>query len=294
MIEHTIHQVAIVGAGTMGHGIAGIAALAGYEVTLQDLDGGAAHRGLEHVRDIWAGSVAKGKLTDEARVEATGRLRATSDLPGAVAGADLVVEAVPERLELKVRLFRELSEHAPARAILATNTSSLSVTEIASSATHPERVVGMHFFNPPHVLKLLEIVRAQQTDPAVVEAARGVGERLGRELIVVSDSPGFATSRLGLVIGLEAMRMLQEGVANAADIDRAMELGYRHPMGPLKLTDLVGLDVRLAIAEHLHRELGEQFRPPQILRRLVRAGKLGRKSGEGFYLWTPEGPVPAQ
>lgn len=294
MTEHTIRSIAIIGAGTMGHGIAGIAAVAGYQVALQDLDRAAVDRGLDHIRQTYAASVAKGRLDEAARTQALGRLHPTTDLLEAVAEADLVIEAVPERMDLKVRLFRELSERAQDTTILATNTSSLSVTEIASAATHPERVVGLHFFNPPHVLKLLEIVRAQQTSPEVVEAARAVGERLGRELIVVSDSPGFATSRLGLVIGLEAMRMLQEGVANAGDIDRAMELGYRHPMGPLKLTDLVGLDVRLAIAEHLHKELGEQFRPPQILRQLVRAGKLGKKSGEGFYKWTPEGPVPAQ
>ncbi|GMV40353.1 MAG: 3-hydroxybutyryl-CoA dehydrogenase [Myxococcales bacterium] len=293
-MTYTIQKVAVLGAGTMGHGIAQVAALSGYEVTLQDLDRAALDRGVGHIRETTATSVDKGKLSHEARTEAMARLRSTTDLLEAVAEADLVIEAVPERIDLKIRLFQELGQRAPDGAILATNTSSLSVTEIASSASRPERVVGMHFFNPPHVLKLLEIVRAQQTTPEVVEAVRGVGERMGRELIVVSDSPGFATSRLGLVIGLEAMRMLQEGVANAADIDRAMELGYRHPMGPLKLTDLVGLDVRLAIAEHLHRELGEQFRPPQILRRLVRAGKLGRKTGEGFYRWTADGPVPAQ
>lgn len=294
MTEYTVRKIAVLGAGTMGHGIAHIGALAGYDVTLQDVDRGSLDRGMAHVRENMTASVDKGKLTHEARTEALTHLRSTTDMLEAVAEADLVVEAVPERMDLKVRLFQELGQRAPDGAILATNTSSLSVTEIASSAANPERVIGMHFFNPPHVLKLLEIVRAQQTEPAVVEAVRGVGERMGRELIVVSDSPGFATSRLGLVIGLEAMRMLQEGVANAGDIDRAMELGYRHPMGPLKLTDLVGLDVRLAIAEHLHKELGEQFRPPQILRQLVRAGKLGRKTGEGFYLWTPDGPVPAQ
>jgi 3-hydroxybutyryl-CoA dehydrogenase len=179
-----------------------------------------------------------------------------------------------------------VSAAAPPGAILASNTSSLSVTEIAKAASRPERVVGMHFFNPPYVLTLLEIVRAASTSDQTVERVRAIGARMGRDMIVVADSPGFATSRLGVVLGLEAMRMLEQGVASAEDIDRAMKLGYRHPMGPLELSDLVGLDVRLHIAEHLHAELGgEQYRPPEILRRLVREGKLGKKTGEGFRRW---------
>jgi 3-hydroxybutyryl-CoA dehydrogenase len=188
-------------------------------------------------------------------------------------------------MELKKMLFQDLSTMMRDDAILATNTSSLSVTELASAAPHPDRVVGMHFFNPPHILTLLELVRAWQTSEETVAAVHAAGERMERDMIIVHDSPGFATSRLGLILGLEAMRMVQAGVATVEDIDAAMTLGYRHPMGPLKLTDHVGLDVRLAIAEHLHREIGEQFRPPQILRQLVRAGKLGKKTGEGFYDW---------
>lgn len=279
-------RVAVLGAGTMGHGIAQVAAQSGFQTTLYDVESAFAERGLKNIQANLTSGVERGKVTAEDRDAAIGRLTASVDLEGAVEGTALVVEAAPERMELKTEIFRRISAAAPPDAILGTNTSSLSVTEIAAAAAGPERVIGLHFFNPPYVLKLMEIVRAQQTSDDTLKRAREFGARLGREMIVVADSPGFATSRLGLAIGLEAMRMLQEGVGTAADIDRAMELGYRHPMGPLRLTDLVGLDVRLAIAEYLQRELGgEQFRPPQILRKLVRAGKLGKKTGEGFYRW---------
>jgi 3-hydroxybutyryl-CoA dehydrogenase len=201
----------------------------------------------------------------------------------AAAQADLIIEAAPEDLQLKKELFAKLAKAARADAILATNTSSLPITAIAAAATRPERVVGLHFFNPVPAMKLLEIVQGERTHPLVVTAARAVGARLGKEVVVVRDAPGFATSRLGIALSLEAIRMLEEGVASAEEIDRAIELGYGHPMGPLKLSDQVGLDVRLAIAEHLLSELGERFRPPQLLRRMVRAGKLGKKSGEGFF-----------
>ena len=279
-------RITVLGAGTMGHGIAQVAAQSGFATRLYDIEDSFVEKGLSRIRANLEKGVERGKVTNAARDEAIARLEGATDLAASVADADLVIEAAPERMELKREIFGTISKAAPAHALLGTNTSSLSVTEIAASAKGPERVIGLHFFNPPYVLKLLEIVRAQQTADETVDRARAIGERLGREMIVVSDSPGFATSRLGLVIGLEAMRMLQEGVGSAEDIDRAMELGYRHPMGPLKLTDLVGLDVRLDIAEYLHRELGgEQFRPPQVLRRLVRAGKLGKKTGEGFYRW---------
>ncbi|MFL5363069.1 MAG: 3-hydroxyacyl-CoA dehydrogenase family protein, partial [Myxococcales bacterium] len=211
------------------------------------------------------------------------RLSIAPDLETAASGADLVIEAAPEDLALKRDLFDRLSKAARSDAILASNTSSLPVTAIAAAASHPGRVVGLHFFNPVPVMKLLEIVQGERTDPMVVTACRAIGARLGKEVVVVRDAPGFATSRLGIALALEAMRMVEEGVASVEEIDRAIELGYGHPMGPLRLTDHVGLDVRLAIAEHLLSELGERFRPPQILRRMVRAGKLGKKSGEGFY-----------
>lgn len=276
----------ILGAGTMGHGIAQVSAMAGCDVVLADValeraDAGCAQLG----RNLEAG-VARGKITAEAASAARGRVRAAAGLES-LAGCDLVIEAVPEDLALKQRIFRELSGLVRPGAVLASNTSSLSLTEIASSASRPGRVVGLHFFNPVHLMKLLEVVRAYQTDEETLAAVRAFGRRLGKELVEVRDSPGFASSRLGIALGMEAIRMVEEGVASPADIDRAMELGYGHPMGPLKLTDLVGLDVRLAIAEHLHREFGNPaFRPPQLLKQMVRAGRLGKKAGRGFYTYT--------
>ena len=284
-----IQKVAVLGAGTMGHGIAQVAAASGFDTTLFDLSDAFVRGGLERIERNLKQGVDRGKVTEEDRAAALARLATTTSAEEALVAADLVIEAAPERMEIKRSLVDQANRFAPAGTIFATNTSSLSVTEIASAAKNPDRVIGMHFFNPPYVLKLLEIVRAEQTSNETLAAVRDVAARMGREVIVIRDSPGFATSRLGLALGLEAMRMLQEGVGTAEDIDRAMELGYRHPMGPLKLTDLVGLDVRLAIAEYLHAELGgDQFQPPQILRKLVRAGKLGKKTGQGFYAWPSE------
>ncbi|MCC7173530.1 MAG: 3-hydroxyacyl-CoA dehydrogenase family protein [Planctomycetes bacterium] len=269
----------------MGHGIAHVCAQAGCQVRLFDVKDELAQAGIAKIRGNLDKGVEKGKVTAADRDQTLARLAATSDLAGASKDIDLCVEAVPESLELKGKVFSTVHQHAPAHAILASNTSSLSLTALAAASGRPARTIGLHFFNPVHIMKLLEIVLAEQTAPDVLETCRTFGEGIGKTTIVVKDSPGFATSRLGLVIGLEAMRMVESGVASAEDIDKAMELGYGHPMGPLKLTDLVGLDVRLAIAEHLHKEVGEQFRPPALLRRLVRAGKLGKKTGEGFYRW---------
>jgi len=270
----------------MGRGIAHVTALAGMDTVLFDVDSGATARAVDQIRADLDKGVEKGKVDPAARDAALARLAVSSSLPEAAAGADLVVEAAPESLDLKRSLFGELGALAPAAAILATNTSSLPVGRIAEAAKDPSRVVGMHFFNPVHIMPLLEIVRAEQTRDDVVARAQEIGAALGKECIVVRDAPGFATSRLGLVIGLEAIRMVEQGVASPEDIDKAMTLGYRHPVGPLRLTDLVGLDVRLAIAEHLHRALdSEAFRPPDLLRRMVAEGKLGKKSGQGFYRW---------
>ena len=281
-----IRRVVVIGAGTMGHGIAGQAARFGYDVVLNDIDDARVNKGLSAIEAVYRAGVDKGKLAAADAEAARARLRGASDLEGAVAGADLVVEAVPESMELKRALFARVEAAAPATALLGTNTSSLSVTEIAAAVKAPERVVGLHFFNPVAVMPLLEIVRGEYTSDATLEAARAFGARIEKTCIVVRDSPGFATSRLGIALGNEAMRMFEEGVASAEDIDRAMVLGYRHPIGPLALTDLVGLDVRLAITEHLHRELGtDTFKAPKVLRRMVRAGKLGKKSGQGFYTY---------
>ena len=278
-----IHRIAVLGAGTMGHGIAQLAAQAGYETLLYDVSRQLAENGIRKISENLKVGVDKGKVRPEDRDAALGRLTAVDRLD-LVRPCELTIEAVPEDLALKHKLFGQLSELCASTAILASNTSSLSLTEIAAAAQGPERVVGMHFFNPAHLMKLLEIVRAYQTSDATVEAVRTIGARMGKQMIVVKDRPGFASTRLGVVVGLQAIRMLEEGVASAEDIDRAMELGYGYPMGPLRLSDLVGLDVRLAIAEYLYKELGsDAFRPPQLLKQMVRAGKLGRKSGEGFY-----------
>ncbi|GAC1345166.1 MAG: 3-hydroxyacyl-CoA dehydrogenase family protein [Myxococcales bacterium] len=278
-----VQRVSVIGSGTMGSGIAQVAARAGYDTVLYDAAPGVAAKALDRIADALSRAVDKGRCTANDRAQALAKLHPLASLEEAAASADLVIEAAPEDLALKKDLFARLSRAARADAILATNTSSLPITAIASAARGPERVIGLHFFNPVQAMKLLEIVQGERTAPLVVAAARAVGARMGKEVVVVRDAPGFATSRLGLSLSLEAMRMAEEGVASPEEIDRAIELGYGHPMGPLKLTDIIGLDVRLAIAEHLCAELGERFRPPQILRRMVRAGKLGKKSGEGFY-----------
>jgi 3-hydroxybutyryl-CoA dehydrogenase len=280
-----IESVAVLGAGTMGHGIAQVAAASGYRVVLRDISDEVLERGMRAIESNLSKGVERGKVTEEERASALGNIRPTTSLEE-TGDADLFIEAVPERMELKRATLREVERVAAKSFIFATNTSSLSITEIAAGARRPERVVGMHFFNPVHIMRLLEVVVGEKTSRETTEAAREVGRRMRKEPITVKDVPGFASSRLGVALGLEAMRMLEEGVASAKDIDTAMELGYNHPMGPLRLTDLVGLDVRLHIADYLHGKLGvESFRPPEILRRMVEAGKLGRKSGEGFYKW---------
>lgn len=283
-----IRQISVIGAGTMGRGIAHLAASSGFDAVLYDVDGDALERARHAIEDLLAKGVAKGKIDEAAAGETRSRLSLVNELEPAVNGADLIVEAVPEDFDLKQEIFAQADLFCAPEAILASNTSSISISRLASNVERRDRFAGMHFFNPPHLMKLVEIVAGERTSEATVEQLRQVVERMGRTSIVVRDSPGFATSRLGVAIGLEAIRMLEEGVASAQDIDRAMELGYNHPMGPLKLTDLVGLDVRLAIAETLASTLGPRFEPPQLLRDMVGQGKLGRKSGEGFYRWDAE------
>jgi 3-hydroxybutyryl-CoA dehydrogenase len=282
-------RATVLGAGTMGSGIAQVFAQAGHRVVLHDVDAAALGRGLDRIRSNLDGAVERKKLDAAGRDAALARVETSTSLNAAARGAAVVVEAVFEDLALKKEVFRALDAEAQDAQILATNTSSLPVTEIAAATKRPERVLGLHFFNPPHLQKLVEVVRGERTSEKAVEGALALVGALGRDAVLVRDFPGFATTRLGLALGLEAIRMVEQGVATADAIDRAMELGYRHPMGPLKTGDLVGLDVRLAIAEHLHRELGEVFRAPTLLRRLVRAGKLGKKTGEGFYRWDPNG-----
>jgi 3-hydroxybutyryl-CoA dehydrogenase len=280
-----VRRVAVLGAGTMGGGIAQAAAAAGYEVVLRDLEESFVEKGLRSIEATLSKGVERGKVTDEERARTLSNIRATTRLEE-TAGSDLFIEAVPERLDLKRETLRAIEGLVGGDFIFATNTSSLSISGIAEGARRPDLVVGMHFFNPVHLMRLVEIVVGRETSPGTVEAVRAVAAAMKKEPIVVRDVPGFASSRLGVALGLEAMRMLEEGVAGAKEIDTAMELGYNHPMGPLRLTDLVGLDVRLHIAEYLHSKLGsERFRPPDILRRMVAEGKLGKKSGEGFYKW---------
>jgi 3-hydroxybutyryl-CoA dehydrogenase len=280
-----IRGIGVLGAGTMGHGIAQVAAAAGYHVVMRDLDEAAVARGRQSIERNLAKGVQLGKVTEEQRAETLQRIQTTTELTG-ISACELIIEAAPENLELKQNLLRQTEELVTTETIFATNTSSLSISEIAKAANRPANVVGMHFFNPVHIMRLIEIVVGEATAPATTEAVREAALRMKKEPIVVQDVPGFASSRLGVTLGLEAMRMVEQGVASARDIDTAMELGYNHPVGPLKLTDMVGLDVRLSIAEYLHKTLAsDTFRPPDILRRMVREGKLGKKSGEGFYKW---------
>lgn len=281
----SINSIAVIGAGTMGHGIAQIAAQSGFEVTLIDINDEIVRRGLANIEANLKKGIERGKVSEGDMRAALARISVSTGIKDA-ATADLVVEAVIEKLEAKGELFRELDSACKPEAILATNTSSLSIAAIAAATGRADRVIGMHFFNPVHIMKLIEVVVAEQTSAETVTATLDVAARMGKEAIRVKDTPGFATSRLGVALGLEAMRMFEQGVATAEDIDKAMVLGYNHPMGPLRLTDLVGLDIRLSIAEYLFEKLGsEAFRPPDILRRKVAEGKLGKKAGEGFYKW---------
>jgi 3-hydroxybutyryl-CoA dehydrogenase len=286
--SETIETIAVIGAGTMGHGIAQVAAAAGFRVLLSDLDRESLARGIRAIEGNLDKGIQRGKLTEEDRERTLQQIHGTTNLAECAAG-DLIIEATPEKLDLKREVLRQLESVSGHPFIFASNTSSLSITEIARSSKCPESVIGMHFFNPVHIMRLVEIVVGKKTSAETIETVRSVGRKMRKEPIVVKDVPGFASSRLGVALGLEAMRMFEQGVASVQDIDTAMELGYNHPMGPLKLTDLVGLDVRLNIAEYLHRELGsETFRPPEVLRRMVSEGKLGKKSGEGFYDWSKE------
>lgn len=283
-----IRTIAVIGSGTMGRGIAYLSVVAGYDTLIHDVDPGALDAARAAVETMLARGVEKGKVTQDVAHEAIERLVPASDIEPAVRDADLIIEAVPENFDLKKNIFSQADLFCGEETILASNTSSISISKLSGSVERRDRFIGMHFFNPPHAMKLIEIVVGDRTSDETLAEVREVAERMGKTPIVVRDSPGFATSRLGVAIGLEAMRMLQEGVASAEDIDRALELGYNHPMGPLRLTDLVGLDVRLGIAEYLAQTLGPRFEPPAILRRMVDDGQLGRKTGRGFFEWEKE------
>jgi 3-hydroxybutyryl-CoA dehydrogenase len=283
----TIRKVAIIGAGTMGSGIAQVCAQTGWETSLFDAFPESLERGMGNIEDFWGKGISKGKTTLRQKEEWSANLIATSEMSEAVRDSDIVIEAVPEKMELKRSIFEELEDLAPQNAILATNTSGLPISEIAANTGCPERVIGMHFFNPVPLMQLLEIVRHDEVDERTLSIAKEVGEAMGKTTILVRDVPGFATSRLGVVLGNEAIRMLAEGVASASDIDTAMRLGYRHPMGPLELSDLVGLDVRRDILNSLAEAFeDDSYRPHPLLEELVDSGNLGKKTGMGIYNWT--------
>ena len=278
-----IETIAVIGAGTMGRGIAYAALAGGYRTILEDVLPEQLAAAQQEIRRWFDEAIARGKSTAEQKEQALSRLSTASSVDLACRQADLVIEAVPEELEMKIDVFCILEKFARPGAILASNTSSLSITEIAAVTTRASQCIGLHFFNPVPKMKLLEIVRALETAPEAVEACRAVGQRMGKEVVVVRESPGFITSRVNAMIGNEAFYMLQEGIASARDIDTAMKLGLNHPMGPFELVDLVGLDVRLSILEYLHKTLGEKFRPCPLLTQYVKAGRLGRKSGRGVF-----------
>ena len=280
-----IDRITIIGAGTMGRGIAYLASLAGYATTIYDVTDHILHDAMTLIESTLEKAVEKNKIENSEAHKAVSRLSVSTDLEVATREAGLIIEAIPEQPQMKKDLFSQIDLFCGTDAILASNTSSLSITELAGSVERRDRFVGMHFFNPPHIMKLVEIVRGERTSDETITEVRQVAAKMGKETILVKDVPGFATSRLGVAIGLEAIRMVEDGVASAEDIDKAMELGYNHPMGPLRLTDLVGLDVRLSIAEYLASALGPRFEPPELLRVMVKAGKLGKKTGEGFYRW---------
>ena len=286
MPEPTFPNVAIIGAGTMGHGIAQVCAMAGMNVRMFDVSDDALQRGLDHVHANLDKGVSRGKVSEALRDETLMRLAGSTDLETAVDCADLVIEAVPEVLSLKQDLFSKVEGLVDEDTVFGTNTSSLSVGSIAGVLQRPEMLVGLHFFNPVHIMKLLEVITHTATAEGVVDRIRAFGSEIEKDCIYVKDFPGFATSRLGVCLGMEAIRMLEQGVASAQDIDAAMVLGYRHPVGPLKLTDMVGLDVRMHIGEYLAQELGNPaFEPPDLMREMVAQGALGKKSGKGFYDW---------
>ncbi len=286
-----VQTVAVIGAGIMGRGIAHAAALGGYRTILEDVLPASLRKAEGEIRGNLEKAVELGKVPRADAEAALGRIEFAGSVEEAARPADLVIEAVPEEIESKIEIFTLLDKICPPATILASNTSALSITEIASVTYRPKQCLGMHFFNPVHKMKLLEVIRALETDDSTLNAAVEVGRRMGKEVVVVKESPGFITSRINAMIGNEAFYMLQEGVATAADIDKALKLGLNHPMGPFELVDLVGLDTRLHILEYLHRSLGEKFRPCPLLIQYVKAGRLGRKSGRGVFEYPDKGPA---
>jgi 3-hydroxybutyryl-CoA dehydrogenase len=278
-----IDTITIVGAGTMGRGIAYASCLAGFATKLYDIEDEVLNKAVENIAGSFRKAVDKGLLTTAGVDQALALLQTTTDLQTAVQTADFVIEAVPEKMDLKIGLLGELDTIAPKHTVFATNTSSLSITEMAGATQRPAQIIGMHFFNPVPLMKLIEIIRGLETSEAAIAATQEVAQRMNKETVLINESPGFITTRINAMIGNEAFYMLQEGVASAREIDKALKLGLNHPMGPFELVDLVGLDVRLNILTFLHQTLGEKFRPCPLLVKYVKAGRLGRKAGKGVY-----------
>lgn len=285
-----MRTVAVIGSGTMGSGIAQVCAQTGWETRLYDAFPESLDKGMNSIDEFWKSGIRRGKNTEEQVKDWSEKLVPCGNLEDALSGVDLVIEAVPEKIDLKRSIFQKIEDLAPENAILATNTSGLRISEIASVVKNPERVVGMHFFNPVPIMKLLEVIKHDSSSDDTIDEVIEIGEEMGKTTIVVGDIPGFATSRLGVVLGNEAIRMLAEGVASASDIDTAMKLGYKHPMGPLELSDLVGLDVRRDILNNLAESFDDpSYLPHPLLDRLVESGELGKKTGRGIYNWSEEG-----
>ncbi|WP_249870571.1 3-hydroxyacyl-CoA dehydrogenase [Oceanobacillus saliphilus] len=283
-----MNHIGVIGSGTMGRGIAYQAALSGYDVILQDISKEAIEQAKNYIHDLAAKSAEKGYIKSDQQELIHSNLVYTTDISVAVKEADVVIEAVLEKMDLKIEIFKQVNEFAPAHAILATNTSTMSPTEIGATTKHPEKFVAMHFFNPVHRMKLIEIIRGMDTSDETVKIIKSVAERMGKESVEVNEFPGFVTSRMNCIIGNEAMNMLMEGVASAEDIDKAIKLGLNHPMGPLEMADLVGLDSRLRNMEYLYYHLGEKYRPSPLLTKYVKSGRFGRKSGQGIYDYSAE------
>ncbi len=279
----SVRTIAVLGAGTMGHGVAHAAASSGFETRLYDVSDAQLAKAQSTVDAIVRKAVELGKATSAEADASIARLSTTSDIAKALDGVDFVIETAPERIDIKVQLFAAIDAHAPSAAIVASNTSALSITEMAGTLKDPSRVGGMHFFNPVHKMKLIEIVRAMESSERALETIETVSRQMGKETVLVREAPGFITSRVNASIGNEAFFMLMEGVASARDIDKALKLGLNHPMGPFELVDLVGLDTRLSILEYLHRSMGEKYRPCPLLAQYVKAGRLGKKVGKGVY-----------
>ncbi|OQO99687.1 3-hydroxybutyryl-CoA dehydrogenase [Geobacillus sp. 44C] len=283
-----VHRIVVVGSGVMGRGIAYVSAVGGFETILVDVKEEQLESAKQEITEIFVQAVSRGKLTEAERQESEARLRYFLDLAEVVREADLVIEAVPEKLEVKKQVFETIDKYAPASCYFATNTSTMSPTEIGSFTKRPEKVIAMHFFNPVHKMKLVEIIRGLETSDDTVNVIQHVAEKMGKETVVVNEFPGFVTSRISALIGNEAFYMLQEGVGTPEQIDKAIKLGLNFPMGPFELADLVGLDTRLNNLKYLHEKLGEKYRPAPLLEQYVKAGRLGRKTGKGVYDYTKQ------